>query len=41
MSIQNKKEYFSENLIQTLTKPIIVGGLVVSYYQGRNNNWAG
>ena len=38
MSIQNKKQYFSENLIQSLTKPILVGGLVVSYsyYMGRN-----
>ena len=38
MSIQNKKEYFNQNLIETLSKPVIVGGLVVgySYYMGRN-----
>ena len=38
MSIQNKKEYFSENLIQTLSKPILVGGIVIGYsfYMGRN-----
>jgi hypothetical protein len=38
MSIQNKKQYFTENLVQTLSKPVITGALVVSYsyYMGRN-----
>ena len=38
MSIQNKKEYFTENLVQTLSKPILVGGIVIgySYYMGRS-----
>ena len=38
MSIQNKKEYFSENLIQSLSKPILVGSIVIGYsfYMGRN-----
>ena len=35
----DKKQYFRENLIETLAKPAIVGGLIVgfNYYENRNN----
>ena len=35
----DKKQYFTENLIETIGKPIIVGGLIVAfnYYEKRNN----
>ena len=35
----DKKQYFTENLIETLSKPLIVSGLIVgfNYYENRNN----
>ena len=35
----DKKQYFKENLIETLAKPAIVGGLIAgfNYYENRNN----
>ena len=35
----DRKQYFTENLIETLGKPLIVGGLIVgyNYYENRNN----
>ena len=35
----DKKQYFTENLIETLGKPLIVGGLIMSFnfYENRNN----
>ena len=35
----DKKQYFTENLIETIGKPLIVGGLIVgfNYYEKRNN----
>ena len=35
----NKKQFFLENTIETLSKPLIVGGLIVgyNYYENRNN----
>ena len=35
----DKKQYFLENTISTLGKPIIVGGLITAfnYYENRNN----
>ena len=34
----DKKQYFTENLIETLSKPLIVGGLIVgfNFYENRN-----
>ena len=35
----DKKQYFTENLIETIGKPLIVGALVTgfNYYENRNN----
>ena len=35
----DKKQYFTENLIETIGKPLIVGGLIAgfNYYENRNN----
>ena len=35
----DKKQYFTENLIETIGKPVIVGSLIAgfNYYENRNN----
>jgi hypothetical protein len=35
----DKKQYFVENLIESVSKPVIVGGLIAgfNYYENRNN----
>ena len=35
----DKKQYFVENLIESVSKPLIVGGLIggFNYYENRNN----
>ena len=35
----DKKQYYTENLIESIGKPVIVGGLIAgfNYYENRNN----